>query len=188
MEITLAQLSEDFGLERIDDESFPEWRENLPELTADEEQFLGEVQRDYLHLSRCPLLEPLVKMVVLSPLLRLAGFYRPPFYLAAEKEVRISSEDEGAIVQGRIDLLVFHPEFWVTVVEAKRAAYSLEGGIPQVLACMHGDPHPNPAFGFLTNGNTFQFLKLIQQNKPRYARSYTLSLDRQDDLYTVLRA
>ena len=188
-EITLAQLSEDFELERTEDEQFfSEWQESLPELTAGEKQLLDEVKSDYTHLSRYPLLEPLVKMVVLSPLLRLTGFYRPPFYLAAEKEVKIVSQDEGIIVQGRIDLLVFHPEFWVTVIEAKKAAYSLEVGIPQALAYMLGNPHPDkPAFGFLTNGNTFQFLKLTQPHTPEYSTSYTFSLNREDDLYTVLK-
>ena len=188
-EISLAQLSEEFGLERTDDEQFfQEWQDDLPELNSLEMQTLDEVQRDYLYLSKYPLLEPLVKMVVLSPLLKLAGFYRPPFYLAAEKEVRISSEDEGTIVQGRIDLLVFCPEFWVTAIEAKKAAYSLEVGIPQALAYMLGSPDPDkPAFGFITNGNTFQFLKLVQQDMPRYAESYLFSLKRGKDLYIVLK-
>ena len=87
-DITLPQSSERFGLERTEDEQFfREWQDDLPELSDFEKQVLDEVKGDFLHLSQYPMLEPIVKMVVLSPLLRLAGFYRPPFYLAAEQEV-----------------------------------------------------------------------------------------------------
>ncbi|WP_293106420.1 hypothetical protein [Moorena sp. SIOASIH] len=54
-------------------------------------------------------------MVIISPLLRLAGFYRHPFEITAEKEVKITSKDEGMIFTGRIDILIFQPELWVTV-------------------------------------------------------------------------
>jgi hypothetical protein len=100
-----------------------------------EKQSLNQVKAEYLHLSQYQILEPVVKMVVLSPLLRLAGFYQPPFYIASEEEVEIVSEDEGTIIRGRIDILVFQPLFWVLVVEAKRADYSLEVAIPSRSNC-----------------------------------------------------
>ncbi|HLO52207.1 MAG TPA: type I restriction endonuclease [Kamptonema sp.] len=187
--VILHDLKDKFGLERTDNhEFFREWQDDLPELTDAEKQALDEVKGDYQHLSEYPMLEPIVKLVVLGPLLKLAGFYRPPFYLSAEKEVEISSEDEGTIVTGRLDLLVFTPEFWILVIEAKKAQYSLEAGIPQALAYMLGSPNPEkPAFGFITNGPNFIFLKLIQQGTPKYGRSHFFSLDNEDDLYTVLR-
>jgi hypothetical protein len=189
-DINLAQLGEIFGLERIEDEQlFREWQDNLPELSDLEKQLLDEVRREFLHLSQYEILEPVVKMVVLSPLLRLAGFYRPPFYIAAEKGIEITSKDEGTIVRGQIDILIFHPRFWIITVEAKRAQYSLETAIPQALAYMLGNPDSEkPVFGFVTNGREFQFLKLTKQGNPKYALSYTLSLNRGDDLYNVLRA
>ncbi|WP_446379374.1 hypothetical protein [Coleofasciculus sp. D1-CHI-01] len=119
-DITLHQLSETFGLSRTDEtEFFPEWQDNLPELNQVERQWLDQVKDDYLHLSQYPMLEPIVKMVVLSPLLSVAGFYRSPFYLAAEHEVRITSQDNGTIVRGKIDILICQPQFWITVIEAK---------------------------------------------------------------------
>ena len=188
-DITLAQLIDEFGLQLADDEHFfSEWQDDLPELTDLEKQSLNEVKTEYLHLSKYPILEPVVKMVVLSPLLRLAGFYQPPFYIASEQEVKISSEDEGTIVRGRIDILVFHPPFWVLVIEAKRADYSLVPAIPQALAYMLADAtSAKPVFGFITNGNEFRFIKLTKQVTPRYALSYTLSLNRGDDLHTVVK-
>jgi len=187
--IILHDLVEKFGLERNGDEQFfREWQDNLPELTDFEKQALDEVKGDYIHLSEYPILEPIVKMVVLSPLLRLAGFYRAPSYVSAEKEVRIVSEDEGTIVTGRLDLLVFTPQFWILVIEAKKAQFSLEAGIPQALAYMLGNPNSEkPGFGFVTNGINFIFLKLTKQGKPKYAQSYPFALQRGDDLYTVLK-
>ncbi|WP_193196739.1 type I restriction endonuclease [Nostoc sp. MG11] len=188
-DITLAELIDNFGLQLADDEQFfSEWQHDLPELSDLEKQSLNEVKAEYLHLSKYPILEPVVKMVVLSPLLRLAGFYQPPFYIASEQEVKISSEDEGTIIRGRIDILVFHPPFWVLIIEAKRAEYSLEVAIPQALTYMFANPgNDKPTYGFVTNGREFQFIKLMNHSTPRYALSYTLSLNRGDDLHTVVK-
>jgi len=188
-DVTLVQLIDKFGLQNSDEENFfPEWRNDLVELSDLEKQSLNQVKAEYLHLSRYQILEPVVKMVVLSPLLRLAGFYQPPFYIASEKEVEIISEDEGTVVRGRIDILVFHPPLWVLVIEAKRAEYSLEVAIPQVLSYMLNSPDSKkPVYGFVTNGREFQFLKLTREGMPKYALSYTLSLNRGDDLYTVVQ-
>jgi len=89
-DVTLVQLIDKFGLQNSDEEQFfPEWRNDLAELSDLNKQSLNQVKAEYLHLSRYQILEPVVKMVVLSPLLRLAGFYQPPFYIASEKEVEI---------------------------------------------------------------------------------------------------
>ena len=59
--------------------------------------------------------------------------------------------------------------------------------LPQALAYMLNDPNPSqPTFGLLVNGREFVFIKLIQQNQPQYARSYALSIEREDELYQVL--
>ena len=188
-DVTLAQLIDEFGLHLADDELFfSEWQQDLPELSDLEKQSLNEVKTEYLHLSKYPILEPVVKMVVLSPLLRLAGFYQPPFYIASEQEVRISSEDEGMIIRGRIDILVFHPPLWVLVIEAKRADYSLVPAIPQALAYMLADATlAKPVFGFVTNGNEFRFIKLLKTETPQYALSDLFALDSRDDIYIVLK-
>ncbi|QKQ72769.1 type I restriction enzyme HsdR N-terminal domain-containing protein [Nostoc sp. TCL240-02] len=187
-DITLAQLIDEFGLHLADELFFSEWQQDLPELSDLEKQSLNEVKTEYLHLSKYPILEPVVKMVVLSPLLRLAGFYQPPFYIASEQEVRISSEDEGMIIRGRIDILVFHPPLWVLVIEAKRADYSLVPAIPQALAYMLADAtSAKPVFGFVTNGNEFRFIKLLKTETPQYALSDLFALDSRDDIYIVLK-
>lgn len=106
-DISLEELQEYFGLQlTTNPESFPEWRENLPHLTDEEKRALERVKSNYFNLvNRRPLLEEAVKMVVLSPLLDLAGFYQPPFSIKTEASVEISAEDEGVIVRGNIDIL-----------------------------------------------------------------------------------
>ncbi|WP_019502874.1 hypothetical protein [Pseudanabaena sp. PCC 6802] len=133
--LDITDLIQSFSLERcFDREFFSEWQEDLPELSETEQQVLDEVRADYENLSAYGLLEPLVKMVVLSPLLKLAGFYRLPFRVVAEQEMEIRSDEDGIQITGKIDILVFVPELWVTVIEAKRTSYSVIRGIPQLLA------------------------------------------------------
>jgi hypothetical protein len=103
--------------------------------------------------------------------------------------VQISVEDEGEIVQGRIDVLVVQEQFWALVIEAKNAQFSLKLAIPQALAYMIGNPHPErPAYGLVTNGSEFILIKLTKQDTPQYALSDVFSLlNRGNDLYGVLR-
>lgn len=133
--------------------------------------------------------EEVVKLVVLSPLLAMAGFYGPPFRIRTEVPVQIALEDEGKLVRGRIDVLVLQERFWVLVVESKEAGFSLKEAIAQALAYMAADPHPDqPTFGFVTNGSEFRFLKLMKRDNPQYAFSDSFTLQRRDnDLYQVLR-
>lgn len=185
--ITLVQLAEEFGLvANTAGTAFLEWQGSIPELTAREIETLEEIKQEYLHLARYDLLEPVVKLVVLSPLLKLAGFYRPPFYIAAEKSIDLVSQDGELTMRGQIDILVFQPKFWVILIEAKRSYYSLRAAIPQTLAYMMGQAQP-VSFGFVTNGSEFQFLKLTSADGWQYSLSHTFSLDRDDDLQQVTR-
>jgi len=189
--INLIDLKEKFGLKLSDDNQFfTEWLEHLPEIADLEKQYLDRVKVNYLNLvEHRPISEEMVKMVVLSPLLDLAGFYRPPFYVETETSVEISAEDEGEIVKGRIDVLVLNQQFWLLVIESKQAGFSLITAIPQALAYMLGNPDlERPVFGLVTNGSNFIFLKLIKQDTLYYALSdeFTL-LKRENELYRILR-
>ena len=100
-------------------------------------------------------------MVVLSPLLDLAGFYQAPFRLLTEESVEIVSVDEGTIVKGKIDALVVKQRLWVLVIESKSTQYDVIQALPQALVYMLGAPNKTkPAYGLLINGREFVFLKL----------------------------
>ena len=187
---TLHDLRTKFNLQYTENNQFfREWQDNLPENNESEKQSLARIKSNYLNLIEYPpMLENAVKMVVLSPLLDLAGFYQRPFRISTEKQVEIVSEDDGTIVKGKIDVLVLQEELWILVIEAKKAEFSLEPGIPQALAYMLDHPHPEkPIFGLVTNGSNFIFIKLIKQSQPLYALSDEFTLRRSNDLDSVLR-
>lgn len=188
--LKLADLRAKFGLQRTEAaDFFLEWQEGLMALTAIEQQAVDRIKANYLYLLEYPVLEIIVKMVVLSPLLDLAGFYAPPFRVTGELEVKVTAADEGEVIQGAIDILALQERFWVTVIEAKNSEFSLTKALPQGLAYMLAHPHTDrPAFGAVTNGSEFLFIKLASTPSPRYALSNTFSLlNRGNDYYQVLQ-
>lgn len=187
--VKLHDLETKFGLEWVSDEAFfSEWSEALPEITASERTALDRIKRNYLYLLKYPVMESIVKMVVLSPLLDIAGFYEPPFRVEGETNISVSAEDEGEIIQGSIDVLVIQGQLWVTTIEAKNSEFSINKAIPQTLAYMLAAPNvEKPTFGAVLNGSEFLFLKLVRRGSFQYATSNMFSLfNRGNDLYTVL--
>ncbi|MEH1924440.1 type I restriction endonuclease [Nostoc sp.] len=188
-DISLYELEEKFGLQLATDINFfPEWTENLPTLADSEKQAIARVKSNYLNLNKHRLMsEEAVKMVVLSPLLDLAGFYQPPFEIETETSVEISAEDESFLVKGNIDVLVIQKRFWVLVIESKSSKFDVMTALPQALAYMLDRPNPaQPTFGLLINGREFVFVKFTQQEHPWYARSDALSIERDSELHQVL--
>ncbi|WP_375472383.1 restriction endonuclease subunit R [uncultured Nostoc sp.] len=198
--ITLAYLKKKFALYKSEDEQFfTEWLDYIPEITELEKQYLDKVKNNYLNvLENAPLLEEAVKLVVLSPLLDLAGFYRPPFYIATEESIEISeqaiidnelnTEDTKEIIKGKIDVLVLQERLWLLIIESQMSSFSLAKAIPQALTYMLANPQPeHPAYSLVINGEDFQFIKLIKQDKPIYALSDRFTLyRRENELYKIL--
>ena len=189
--IDLRYLIDNFGLHRIRDRQFfSEWQANMPELTEVEKQECDRGQAGYFNLIEYPpVLEHVVKLTIVSPLLFIAGLYLPPFHIKTEKSLEIKAEDDGIIIQGRIDILVLKQDFWVTVIESKKLSFSLEEGIAQILTYMLADPHPETTtFGIIANGVNFRFVKLVREETPKYALSDGFFIDNQgNELYNVLQ-
>jgi predicted type IV restriction endonuclease len=189
-DITLGDLRNNFGLQLTHDEQFfREWQENLPDITDLQKQQLDQVKEGYFNLlAYPPMLEGVVRMAILDPLLFIGGFYLAPFQVKAEKSVRISTEDEGTIVTGTIDVLVLKDTIWVMVIESKQVEFSIEAGLAQILSYMLANPNPEqPSFGMITTGGSFIFLKLVKGDSPKYGLSRLFSLlNPGNDLYTVL--
>lgn len=188
--ITLQELIAVYGLQLVEDEQFfPEWQYNLPELTDVEKQLLDQVKAGYINLRNYPpLLENTVNTAVLSPLLFIGKFYLPPFHIKLEKSVQIETEDKETIIKGRIDFLLLNQQFWLTVIESKQIAYSVEAGLDQILAYMLAYPQTQQqVFGMITSGGSFMFIKLVKGNPPRYATSDICDIrNRGNELYNVL--
>lgn len=187
--VNLRDLITKFGIQLVQDEQFfQEWQDELPEVADIEKQLLDQVKAGYFNLLNYPpLLENAIKMAVLSPLLWLGNFYLS-LHIKSEKSVDISEEDEGVIVEGRLDVLVLKDQLWVMVIESKKASFSIEAGLAQILAYMLTNPNPEqPSFGMITTGGSFIFVKLVKEATPRYATSNVFELRNQgNDLYKVL--
>ena len=187
--VKLHDLKRKFGLKQNHKDSFfTEWIEGLPETTETDKVALDRIKRNYLYLLEYPVMESIVKMVVLSPLLDLAGFYEPPFRVDGEKSIEVVAEDEDKIIRGSIDVLAIQEQLWVATIEAKNSEFSINKAIPQTLAYMLATPRKEaPSFGVVMNGSEFLFLKLVQAETIQYATSNLFSLfNRGNDLYTVL--
>jgi hypothetical protein len=190
-DVTLHDLSARLGLQLTKDATFfLEWHAELPEISAQEKQQLARIQASYLHLiSQTSMVEDVVKMVVVSPLLYLADFFLPPLAIQSEVAIQLSIADEELAIEGKIDILVLHNRLWILLIESKRAAASLEVGLPQLLAYMLASPNPaQPVYGMITNGGSFVFLKLVQgPDAAYYALSRIFEMRNPgNDLYSVL--
>lgn len=190
--LTLADLKAQFGLVSVADRAFfPEWQGDRPTLTPEERSRLERIRLAYDNFSEHTFAEKVVELAILAPLLDMAGFFLPPFYLETEKPVELASGEDGVILRGRLDVLVLRDRLWVLAIESKRAAFSLQVGIPQVLAYMlaaEGNAHSR--FGMVTNGESFVFLKLerpeADQSPPRYGKSRIFLVEQDDGLAWVL--
>jgi hypothetical protein len=185
--INLEQLRELFGLELVETD-FLEWQENLPELTELEKELLDQIKVGYINLRNYPpFLENTVNTVVLSPLLFVGKFYLPPFHIKLEKYVEFQTEDGETKVKGRIDILLLNEKLWVTVIESKQVAYSVEAGLDQLLAYMLAAPH-REVYGMVTSGGSFMFVKVIKGDVHTYATSDIFDVrNRGNELYDVLQ-
>jgi hypothetical protein len=188
--LKLQDLKTRFNLQRVEAESFfEEWLDDGPVLSKADCAVLDRVKRNYLYLLEYPVMESIVKMVVLSPLLDLAGFYQPPLRVDGEANIQVEAVDEGELIQGSIDVLSVQGSVWITVIEAKNSEFSITKAIPQTLAYMLANPQSDrPTFGMIVNGSEVLLLKVLPGSTPRYATSNLFSmLNRGNDLYRVFQ-
>ena len=187
-DVTLRELKQNFGIQMSQDPAFfSEWLDGFATLSKEDRHLLDRVKDNFLELMEDPpMLENTVKMVVLAPLLDLAGFYHKPFRIETETSVALEMKDEGTIIRGRIDVLILKNRLWLLVIESKRSDFAVTRAIPQALAYMLSNSEMvKPTFGMITNGNEFLFLKTSQQE---YANSRLFSLVNPDnELYSVLQ-
>lgn len=196
---TLAEANRRFGLMRWsttdhrsseDENLFPEWQIDLPELSGEERSALDVLRRQYLYQrSEGQLLEGTVTLLLVSPLLNIAGFYDPPFRVRAEESVQLVLEDSEEILQRRLDVLVLLNQLWVVVLESKKTALSVATALPQTLAYLMANPlSDQPSFAVMTNGDEILFVKLLPGVQHYYVLSRVFSpFTSVRELYEVLQ-
>lgn len=190
--LSLYDVKSKFHLHQAPTDSFfSDLLNSAQPLSELEKQQLDRTKQQYLYLADRPLLEVTVKMVTLSPLLSLAGFYDPPFYTTLEESVEVESQDGSEIVRGQIDVLVLQNSIWVVVIESKSVQYDVMMALPQALTYMSASSNHlanQNTFGMITNGREFRFIKLEPTPSPTYTLSKVFSLSEPENhLYLVLQ-
>jgi hypothetical protein len=177
----------------VDPQFFPEWFENLPELTDSEKESLNRLKNRYLYYAADgAITEGTINIITISPLLNLMGLCDPPFKIRGEKYVKVEIEDQGVeepVLEGFIDALVVRERFWVVLIESKRYGFSVMQALPQTLAYMMANPNIEaPVFGLIATGEDYMFVKLDRQLR-QYALSnkFTLSNPQKNELQDVMQ-
>ncbi|MEA5616941.1 type I restriction endonuclease subunit R [Cronbergia sp. UHCC 0137] len=188
---SLNDLRSRCNLSQAEDELFfKEWFEELPELNQEEKAGVARIKQRYdYHRVNGLLLEGTINLLVVSPILELAGFLDPPYSIRSPYGIYLELEDPEETIRGFVDTLVIQEKLWILVVESKRNSIPVLSALPQLLGYMLTTPHPTlPIFGMVTNGDEFIFLKLTFTNTPKYDVSRIFSLfPRRHELGEVLQ-
>jgi hypothetical protein len=164
--------------------------EDLPELSDAECRELDDLREVYLYQSDGYVLtESTVNLLLLSPLVQLAGLVRPPYRIRAEVSVEITAEEEQRVYRGRIDTVVLRERFWILLVESKQTRFNFQAAVPQALVYMLGAPEPQRTiYGLVTNGDGFRFIKMVRSPEREYNLTEDFSVfATRNELYDVLR-
>ncbi|MGD1936351.1 MAG: type I restriction endonuclease [Cyanophyceae cyanobacterium] len=187
---SLNDVRQHFGLVwAVDELFFEEWSCELPELSDRDIAKLDQL-RDRLdyHLDSGKVDEGIVNVLVVSPLLEMAGLYDSPFRIRSEVPVVIESQVQQENLRGRIDFLVIHNQLWRGIIESKETTFDVNTAIPQALAYMAGVDTKLPTYGLVTNGVSFVFLKVVQGETKRFDLSDVIARrSRTNSLYQVLQ-
>ncbi|NEP43597.1 MAG: restriction endonuclease subunit R [Okeania sp. SIO2H7] len=190
-EITLPYLTENIGLQLVRDEQFfREWQEDLPEISDLEKELLDRVQDGYFNLlENPPLLEDIVRMAVVDPILFIGKFFLYPYHIRSDKSINLELADKEIIIKGRIDVLVMKEQLWLMIIESKRAEFSIEAGMAQLLTYLLANPDKSrPNYGLIVTGGSFIFVKLVKTQIPQYATSKLFAIRNPgNELFDVLR-
>jgi hypothetical protein len=191
-QISLNDVRRLLKLEEREGDAFTDFF-SLEPLSELEQQEILKIKTDFRrYLSAGKVSEELVKFLVLSPLMRLAGFFEIPIVLTMEDSIPIEIEDGDTLIKGRLDILAVNQpdaelaaaQFWILVVEAKNSAIDPWAGLPQLLTYAYKSlQQQSSVWGLTTNGRNYQFVYLTRGNPCTYQILPDLSLtDREGSL------
>jgi len=186
---SLHDVETKLGLRRSHNpDFFKEWQGEFTELVDTEKSTLDRIKQSYLyHVNEGFLSEGSVNLLMVSPLLFLAGFLESPFSLRSEESVEISDHSGTITYHGRIDALVLNNNLWIVLIEAKRSSFSFLVAVTQALAYMMASPNGDkPTYAMVTNGDHFMFVKL-QGSQYDLSDDFSLFKRSHNELYAVLQ-
>ena len=176
-QLSLNDVRRLLKLQELEGEGFSDFF-SLEPLTESEQQELLKLRNDFRrYLSAGKVSEELVKFLVLSPLMRLAGFFDISIVLTMENSIPIEVEDEDTLIKGRLDILAVNQpdaeigatQFWILVVEAKNSAIAPLAGLPQLLTYTYKSlQQQSSVWGLTTNGESYRFVRVTRGNPCTY--------------------
>ena len=176
-QLSLNDVRRLLKLQELEGEGFTDFF-SLKPLTESEQQELLKLRNDFRrYLSAGKISEELVKFLVLSPLMRLSGFFDIPIVLTMEDSIPIEVEDEDILIKGRLDILAVNQpdaeigatQFWILVVEAKNSAIAPLVGLPQLLTYAYKSlQQQSSVWGLTTNGESYRFVRVTRGNPCTY--------------------
>lgn len=184
--LTLKQVHQFLKLNKLSTGSFTPLL-SLEPITEIEQQELAQIRDDFEnYLIDGKVLEGQIKLLVISPLLRLAGFFHSPIKISLEQDIdEIVVEDEDTKITGRFDILAVNKEqptitdvaFWLLVIEAKNSSINSFEGLPQLLTYAHQSLQQQElVWGLTTNGTDYRFVLIRQGNPATYQQMPLLNL------------
>ncbi|AOY85048.1 restriction endonuclease subunit R [Moorena producens JHB] len=168
----------------------------LEPLTETEQEELVRIQDEFRNYwLEGKVSEGQVRLVSVAPLLRLAGFNRPPIKLNVEEEIaRIYIEDEDTYITGRFDIVAVNRQgqqaipLWILVVESQNIDVEVSTGLPQLLTyAFNSLEHQKFVWGLATNGRLYQFVYIRHGNPQTYQYMPILSLFESDRAMVILQ-
>ncbi|GAB4201539.1 MAG: hypothetical protein Fur006_54080 [Coleofasciculaceae cyanobacterium] len=195
--LTLKQVHQLLKLNKLPNGSFTPLL-SLDPLTEFEQQELTQIRDDFEnYLIEGKVLEGQIKLLVISPLLRLAGFFHSPIKISLEQDIdNIVIEDEDTTITGRVDILAVNKDqptakdiaFWLLVIESKNSSVNSFEGLPQLLTYAHQSlERQEIVWGLTTNGMDYRFVLIRQGTPPTYQQMPILNLMDSESAIQLLR-
>jgi hypothetical protein len=173
---------------------------SLSPLTDQEREEIRGISRQFRrYLGWGKISEGMIKFLVISPLLRLAGFFDLPVVLTLEKSINIDIEDQETVIRGKLDILAMQysdasltaTPFWLLVVETKNSKIDALEGLAQLLTYAYkGLDKQDRVLGLTTNGISYRFVVLENGTPTTYQilpELNLIDLDRSEQLLQVLK-
>jgi len=194
--LDISDIERQFNLKQnYDPLFFSEWHLDLSPLTPEEIAYCDRIKRSYLHNRFQGIQENAINLLVISPLLYLAGCLEPPYKVRTEQSVEIAIADQDLVYKGRIDTLDILDEsqdktyehLWIVVIESKRPKLNFFEAVPQALTYMMASPNGDlSTYALATNGDGFIFIKR-QGHEYAFSSDFSMFSQPNNQLYSVLQ-
>ncbi|MDJ0736315.1 MAG: restriction endonuclease subunit R [Nostocaceae cyanobacterium] len=195
--LNLKEVQQRFNFQEQFNDSFTSLL-SLEPLNEFESQELQEIRNLFrTYYSEGKISEGQIKFLILSPLLKLAGFYHPSIKITLEENITdILIEDEDTVIKGRMDILAVNKTlnetaltpFWILVIESKNSSINALEGLPQLLTYAYTNlKQQTSVWGLTTNGMDYQFVYLQQGNPPIYQLLPKLDITRSESSIELLQ-